>query len=183
MSRYFLIAFGVLVLAGCAPWSPASGTLSVANMNFTAEIPPLWKRLNTARNPVVLTKDGVSLDVIFLGRSLADTAFVHTRKRVSRDMLAQEIAEVAEDDLRSTPGYNQLEVLENAPLTIDGHPGFAVTVRYRTADGLRMREKWEGFLTNGWMYLLKFRATERVYFDKELSSFRKITASFRTLYD
>lgn len=175
-----LIALTILALAGCGPWVKTEGPYTAAPLHVSADLPPGWMRQNTDRH-ILMTKDGVLLQVIVVKRLdiSQEKQFPHTKKRVTREMLPQEVAEVVLDDYYSDTDNRDIQVEENAPATIDGNPGFRLRFTHGTGLGLHQRKLYYGFLKNGELYTLLYAAPRRHYFDRDLADFEKVVMSFK----
>lgn len=175
-----LIALAIVTLAGCGPWVKTEGPYTAAPLHAAVDLPPGWMRQNTDKH-ILMTKDGVLLQMIVVKRLdiSQDKQFLHTKKRVTGEMLPQEVAEVILDDYHSDTDNVDLQLEANAPATIDGNPGFMLRFSHGTSLGLHYRKLYYGFLKDGGLYTLLYAAPRRHYFDRDLADFEKVVKSFR----
>ncbi|HWP35843.1 MAG TPA: hypothetical protein VNM66_09620 [Thermodesulfobacteriota bacterium] len=178
--RRILAGLLALVAAGCAsgPWAPAVGRYTSTDHRFSVELPPGWMRL-TAAPGLLATTDGLALQQIAVVRLDVGRPLRHTKKTLARDMSPLEAAEVLLDDLAADPAVLAFALEESAPVTVGGLPGFRARFTSKTADGLRLRTLYYGLVAGQWIYVLRYTAAERYYFDKDLAVFEQVVASFR----
>jgi len=171
----------LLCVAACASgpgWVPAEGTFEPPSRRYAIQFPRGWMRLGD-RDTVVASRDGLFLQRIDVFQHETGKPVGGTRKAVSARMLPQEVAEVVHDALASSPGMQGMTVLENAPASLDGRPGFKLVVAYKDLDGLRMRSIVYGTLLGEALYELSYSAPERHYFDRDLQAFEQVRSTFR----
>jgi hypothetical protein len=130
---------------------------------------------------LLITRDGLSLQYIQIGRMKIENSLKHTKKKFSKGMLPQETAEVALDNMASNPDILNLEVIENIPATVNGIPGFKAIYTYKSKDGLKLKSIFYGLMIGDWFYSIQYDAAQRYYFDKDLKTFEKILESFRLI--
>jgi hypothetical protein len=167
---------------GCvtAPWVPAEPVYRNDAHRYTVELPQGWVRFTQAPDrDVLVTKDGPLLQHIFIERVPVDSPLKHTKKRLARGMIPQEAAEVLLDNIGSNERITAFEVRENRPARVGGAPGFRAVLTYRTRDGLRMRSIIYGTLVGDTLYVIKYAAPQRYYFDRDVAAFEKVTQSFK----
>ena len=81
----------------------------------------------------------------------------------------------------SNQAIQSYELKENTPATLDGLQGFKITYSYKSRDGVKHKAVIYGFLYSEWLYEIRYHATERYYFDKDLMTFEQFVASFRLI--
>ena len=184
MKRSLLICLVlVLFLGGCAPWMVVGGPYENTQQNFKAEFPKGWRKFNLSRDDVLITKDGISLQYIRISRSPIEQELQHTKKKFTKEMLPQEVAEIVIQNFRSNPDIMNHQLLLNNPTTIGGYPGFNIAVAFQTMEGLTKKSIIYGFLSGSSYYEILYEAPERYYFSKEESEFEKVKDTFKLLED
>jgi len=173
-----ILWIALIFVAGCAPWIQVGGLYKNESHNFTVELPQGWMRWSRGEY-LLITRDGLSLQFIQIGRMKIEDSLKHTKKKFLMGMLPQEAAEVAFDNMASNPDVLNLEVIENTPATVNGIPGFKVVHTYKNKDGLKLKSTYYGFLIGDWFYSLKYNAAQRYYFDKDIKTFEKVLESFK----
>lgn len=168
-------------LMGCAvmPWTMMGGGYYDEALKVQVELPQSWMRSNRTQDALWITRDGILLQSIAIERLALDKALPHTKKTFTRGMLPQEVADIELDELRSNRNMLYVEVLENTPRTIDGHPGFKMVYTSWTEDGLRIKHIHYGVLLEDGVYRIRYRAPLHHYFDKDLGTFERLLASMR----
>lgn len=174
----------LIFLAGCALWIPTGGPYKSAAIQFSAELPQGWMRLNEealARQEknLLITRDGVLLQTIRISRYPVNEPVKTAQKYFRKDMLPQELAEVVLDNIASAPGVLNFEVMENAPAQIDGISAFRLVFTYKNKEGLRYKSVCYGFISGQWVYRLQYSAPQRYYFEKDLAAFARVAETFR----
>ena len=183
-----LIFFLPLLLASCAAYTKVEGGNYTASENFTIELPPGWRKHNIHGeshplgrkiietleerrklewDAIRITRDGLLLQQISIGRIPIDEELPHTKKKLSEGMLNQEVADVIVDNLRSNPNITNQEILENIPEYVGGHSGFKLHYSYRTEDGLKIEGIYYGTMVDSWLYYLLYEAPTQHYFAKD----------------
>jgi hypothetical protein len=177
-----LAAVLAAILVGCASsWRMAEGEYKVKDLNFMVTLPQDWKRAPNTGKVVVLSRDGLELQQIRLGRMEMGKELDNTKKKITGDMLPQEVAETLIDDLMADFDMANKQIVENIPDNIDGMPGFKITYAFQTSLGLKKRSVSYGFVQGNWVYFLTYNASARWYFDKDYPTFEGIKNSFRLL--
>lgn len=178
--RRKIIVFSVLVimLTGCAPWVAVGGRYIDQSYQFQTELPGGWMRARSAQ-PLLITRDGVLLQLIQVERIGVGQDLKHTKKKFSKDMLVQDIVEVITDNHRSDPSRLNFELLESQPAKVAGHPGFKIVFAFRNAAGLKLKAAQYGFMAREWVYILTYQGAARHYFERDLNTFEKVRESFQ----
>ena len=165
--------------AGCGPWRSVGGPYSSYWNNFETELPQGWVRQDTSQY-LRITRDGFPLQTIYIGRiRIGDHEFTYTKKRLSKGMLPQEIAEVVLDNMASNPEMKGFLVKENKPVKVGNVPAARLVFEYRTKDGLKIRTATCRFIHEDWFYTITYSAPQRHYYDRDVKEFEKVVARFR----
>ncbi|MDD1750530.1 MAG: hypothetical protein LUO89_11725 [Methanothrix sp.] len=182
MKRLLLILFIMLAsVAGCGPWQTTGGLYTSSWNDFTVELPEGWVREN--RNDYIhMTRDGFPLQSIYIGRTRVDEfELKYTKKKLTKGMLPQEVAEVLLDNMASNPAMNNLEVKENKPTKISGKRAAKIIVLYENKDGLKLKTVSYRLVMDEWLYTISYTAPLRYYFDRDVKAFEKIVTHFQLL--
>ncbi|MDH4100530.1 MAG: hypothetical protein OEV28_08135, partial [Nitrospirota bacterium] len=175
-----LIVVALGLLAGCAPWTVVGGPYQDSDLGFTVDLPHGWHKSNMAKDMLVITRDGLALDLITIGREDIEKKEEEggAIKRLTKGMLPQEASDVIADRIRSDTSLMNVQLLENIPADIGGQKGYRLTYSYRTASGLPKKVVSYGFLLGKWLYSISYEAPVRHYFDAYFSVFEKVKGSF-----
>jgi hypothetical protein len=184
------------LLSSCGvPYAMVSGTYVASEANVTVELPQGWRQHNISTDPMQtftavldkrhklswdllrLTRDGLLLQQICIGRIPVTDELPNTKRKLGPQMIPLEAAEVMNDDLRSNSNLLGLEISENVPATVGGYPGFKLHYTYR-ADDLKIEGLFYGAMAGSWLYYLFYEAPAQHYFAKDLQVFDKLRASF-----
>ena len=98
-------------------------------------------------------------------------------------MLPQEAAGIIIDELASDRNLMNFKLIENAPVTVDGHPGFKILFTYKDKKGSQFKTLYYGFINGNSFYSLRYCAAMRHYFDKDIADFEQIVGSFQRVND
>jgi len=163
---------------GCAPWVQVGGLYKTESHNYSVELPQGWMRWNKG-DDLLITRDGVLLQHIQIVRLNTDEPLKHTKKKFSKVMLPQEVAEVILDNIASNKDILNFQLIENSPLKISGNSGFKAVYIYKNKDGLKIKSIYCGFMAEKWFYGIIYNAPERYYFDKDIATFERVLESFK----
>jgi len=175
-----LLYITLIFLAGCAAWTQVGGLYKNESCNFSVELPQGWMQRSQGEH-LLITRDGVLLQNIQVQRLNIEEPLKHTKKKISKNMLPQEVAEVILDNISSDQNVLNLEVVENSPVKISGTPGFKAIYTYKNKDGLKLKSIYYGFIVDRWFYGLNYNAAQRYYFDKDIQTFEKVVESFKLI--
>jgi hypothetical protein len=170
-----------LMLAGCATWVDVGGQYEMSSQNFSIDLPEGWRRYNLISDQLIITKEGVGLQKVIIKRTAIDEKLPFAQKKISADMLPQEVAEIVIDNFRSNPDIANAVVVANGPSEISGQPGFKLVVTFQTKEGLNKKGVFYGLLAGDKFYQIVYAAPQRYYFDKDLQAFEATVSSFKLL--
>lgn len=175
-----LLYIALIFLAGCAAWTQVGGIYKNESHNFSVELPQGWMRWSQDED-LLITRDGVLLQNIQIRRLNIEEPLKYTKKKLSKNMLPQEAAEVIMDNISSDQNVLTFEIVENNPAKISGIPGFKAVYTYKNKDGLKIKSIYYGFIIDRWFYGLNYNAVQRYYFDKDIQTFEKAVESFKLI--
>lgn len=168
-----------LCLYGCSSWVSVGGKYVSPEHQFETELPVNWRRLESTRDGLLLTRDGLPLQTVRITRIPADKDLPFTKRKFTKGMLNQEVAEIAIDDLRSNQNLWNFQILQNVPVELSGHPGFKVVYSYQTKDNLKKSGIYYGAMIDRWYYSLCFEAPSRHYFSRDQATFEQLLKTFK----
>ena len=173
----------MLLFGGCATWVAVGGKHSQSSQNFEVELPDGWRKFNMAQDKVLITRDGLALQQIQIMRRSVDTEFPFTKKKLTKEMLPQEISEVLMDNIRSNPNIANQQFISDTPAQVGGQPGLKLVYTFQTKGGLTKKGIIYCILLDNWCYEILYEAPERHYFTKDLPAFNQVKESFRLIRD
>lgn len=168
----------VLLLSGCVLWSPVGGRYVSSDDRFEVVLPHHWRRAGLTRQALILTRDGFPLQVIRIARDPFDKELPFTKRKLARDMLPQEAAEILIDNFRSNPGISNVQILENVPSNVGGRAGFKLVYAFQAKNNLMKRAIYYGAMVDQWHYSLYFEAPSQHYFARDRTVFEQIVKTF-----
>ncbi|HEU4684989.1 MAG TPA: hypothetical protein VFS39_10860 [Nitrospira sp.] len=187
-----LLALSLLSVAGCLPrpakLAPVGAHEILPSDQIEVEWPLEWMTFRPTENDdnakkegivLLLSRDGFSLQTIRLTKQAAGADFKYTQKKLSTGMLPQEVAELTLDNIRANPEVIDLSVIESAPATVLGAPGFKLRYTYRGKTGLTREVGMYGCLDRDMLVILSLDAPRRYYFEKDWPVLDKVKDSLR----
>jgi len=171
----------VLILGGCAPYTAVSGKQMLTEYDVEVTTPSGWYRADLVGGVFAITRDGLTLQFILVGRVPVDEALKFTKRKFDDKLPPAEVAEVELDNQRSNPAMLNFVVEENVPATLGGRSGFRLVYTWNTDDGLRRKRVHYGFRDGKYVYRLIYQAAARYYFERDLTTFETVRESFRVL--
>lgn len=181
MKRLLMLCLIPLLLVGCIhfPWlKTEAGRYTAPAQNVSAELPEGWMRLNTD-DYLFLTRDGEMLEYIMVQRLPCNSELKNTKKRIRPGMLPNEVAEIIIDNNRLNQDVLNLRVESNKPAKIDGRSGFELKFSYKDSEGLEFKSLYYGFLEGEWLYAIRYNASRRYYYQKEIKAFEKFFGTLK----
>ena len=187
-SRFSSLAASLL-LAGCATvggtlWSDVPVTATQHRYApCSIVLPPGWAYLQTRTDSgdvLVATDTGTSLQSIRVVHRANRKAFPSIEKGATPAMSVEELAQRFIEDTTSRFAMDVVEVLNNQPVTLDGHEGFRVHWRYQI-ENLRYQAVALGAIRADGFYLVIYNAPTLHYFDRYREDFEAAVRTFRFL--
>jgi hypothetical protein len=179
MKKYVWISMFLLVAGGVA-CTHTGGISKPASYSFTVDIPEGWRKIDNNRY-LFVTKESPFLQYIMVQNRPIGRSFRNTKKKMQKEMLPEEAAQIIIDELISDQNLMNLRILDNTPATIKGHDGFKILFTYRDAEGQVYKTLYYGFLKEDTFFNLRFTAAERIYFQRDIGDFRKILNTFQII--
>lgn len=171
-----------LILAGCAAtWVRVDDTDShYSGEHYSVSLPAGWMRSEVG-DRLVLSRDGLDLQRIVIEYRPHEKAFEELEKSSSAGMLPSELAELTIAELKASQeeGLPSLEILDNRPIEIAGHTGYALHLRFKTDAGLRIEVLLQGFVDEHGLYQLLYRAPTLHYFGRDREVYESIAGSMQ----
>jgi hypothetical protein len=166
-----------LMLTGCAgPWKTAPDKLGEPQWSITS--PEGWMHLSMQESEM-LSKDGPYLEYILIQSRPLAQGFRYTKQKLSPGMLPHEAARLITDNMRSDPLIRQFRLVASEPAMVGGYDGFRLTYTYQDPSGVEVKTIYYGVILPDLFFNLRYTATQRHYFDKELPAFNKVLESLR----
>jgi len=194
---FFFLAI-CMVYLGCATWVNVGGNYTMDPEKITLDLPKDWKKYNygpqkfvdawipqgwkkfeQVDKPLVITRDGISIQQIRVARVPINQELKITKKKLSKDMLPHEVADLIKDNILSNPDIMNSKIIDNIPAKLGGYSGYKLIYTFQGKNGLTYKTVDYGFIQDEWYYYLIYVAPNRYYFAQNISDFEKIKDSFR----
>ncbi len=166
-----------IMLAACGgPWHAAPEKIGAPQWSIAS--PDGWMHMSM-QDSEMLSKDGPYLEYILIQSRPLAKGFRFTRQKLNAGMLPNEAAQLIIDNLRSDPHIRQFRLLTNVPAMVGGQPGFKLIYTYQDPHGVTVKTVSCGVIFPEMYFNLRYSATQRHYFNKELPAFNQVLDSLR----
>lgn len=167
----------LLCVAACAVWSQVQEPRVSGPQGLAFLAPVGWMRFNQAGDTVLLTRDGLGIQLIRIELRPHDRAFPALKKASSADMLPSEAADLLVAELKRDPFLANLRVVDNGPALLTGKPGFRVHGQYRDERGAPFDLVAVGRATDQGLLVAFYRSLTTHYFARDLPVYEQVLAS------
>jgi hypothetical protein len=148
-----------------------------ASYGYKVDIPDGWRKIDNNRY-LLLTKDNPFQQYILVQNRPIGKSFRHTKKKMHNAMLPEEAAQIVIDELISDQNLLNLKLLNNTPRNISGYDGFNILYTYQDAEGHTFKTLYYGFIKEDTFFNLRFTASDRFHFQRDIEAFRIMLKSF-----
>jgi len=152
------------------------GVYQEGSYSFKVKIPAGWRKID--RPYLLITKEGPFLQNIMVQNRSIGKAFRYTKKKMQKEMLPEEAAQLIIDEYASDKNIGNLKILNNSPVEINGHNGFQILITYLGPKGNEFHTLYYGFLKVDTFFNLRFTAGGRQYYQKDIETFKRMMHSF-----
>jgi len=181
MKRTALLTLAGLLLVGCVgpTWVTDNSQPQEAKaIAVSASLPQGWARYSPDPD-LVMTRDGLLLETIRVSRKAYGSKLENTDRKFTKGIDAQEAAQILIDAFAADKNRHNLQVVDNRPVAIDGHAGFALEVTYRTPEGLTIRETMYVALVGDSYVIARFTAPDRHYHELHKGAFEEVVKTLK----
>lgn len=168
-----------LFAASCVACTHTGSIYKSGSYSFTIDVPEGWRKID--RPYLYITKEGGYLQHIMVQNRFIGKSFRYTKKKMRREMLPEEAAQIIIDEYASDQNIGNLKVLDNAPVEINGLDGFKIFLTYMGPKGHEFHTLYYGFIKADTFFNLRFTAGSRQYFQKDIETFKRMLNSFRVI--
>jgi hypothetical protein len=180
MKKILWIALFIFA-ASCVACTHTGGGLSKpASYSFTIDIPEGWRKIDNNRY-LFVTKESPFLQYIMVQNRPIHRSFRYTKKKIKKEMLPEEAAQIIVDELISDQNLVNLRLLDNTPAKINGHEGFKITYAYSDSEGQTFKTLYYGFIEADTFFNLRFTAADPLYFQRDIGTFEQMLNSFQVI--
>jgi hypothetical protein len=181
MRKLLLISALVVValLSGCQMWNPGGTRVSGKNDAFSIVPPAGWMYATSLGPGLIASKEGLVLQNLVVEQFDLTKPLPNSKRTLSATLAPFEAAEAVLDDLRANRELLGFDVKENTPTTVAGQPGFKIVFSYRTKDRLHLTEARYGTIADQKLWIVRYSAPARHYFERDLPVFEEAVRSFQ----
>ncbi len=179
MKKFFWIILFLFAAGGMA-CTHTGGLSKPASYSFTIDIPEGWRKIDNNRY-LFVTKESPFLQYIMVQNRPIGRSFRNTKKKIQKEMLPEEAAQIIIDELVSDQNLVNLRILNNTPATIKNYEGFTILYTYSDSEGQTYKTLYYGFIKEDTFFNLRFTAAARIYFQRDIGVFRSILNSFQII--
>lgn len=177
MKKYFWIIL-FLFVAGCMACAHTGGLSKPASYSFSIDIPAGWRKIDNNQY-LLVTKENPFLQYIMVQNRPISRSFRNTKKKIRKEMLPEEAAQIIIDELISDQNLVNLRVINNTPATLKGYEGFKLLYTYSDSEGQTYKTLYYGFLKEDTFFNLRFTAEGQIHFQRDIGDFRSILNTFQ----
>jgi len=169
------------LLTGCASaWKPASGPYEDPNLGVSVDVPQGWYRVGgVPRASIILTKNGISLQAITIGRFDLDRKLPNTPARFVAGMSTEAAAQVDISNHQFAPGVEGFKLLDRGSADVDGEACYRYDYLYLDTSGQPRKVRNIGCIVSPYVYRFHYVAPAEKWFGESLPSFEAFVASVR----
>lgn len=167
------------LLVGCQMWNPGGVPFTDKDGAFTVRVPADWMFATAFGNDFTASKEGVILQQIVVEHRELKESLKNSKRMLTAALAPLEVAEAYADDLRSNHALLAFEIKENTPAQLGSQPGFHLVYSFRTEEKLRLTEECYGCIISGKLWLLRYRAPSRHYFESDRAVFAETARTFQ----
>ena len=125
----------VFLLVGCATIKLIEEkNVKWKSGKFSSELPTGWSKYSWPGNILSLTRDGSYLQYIFISKTKTNKELQKTKKKITEDLLLQELSEIIKDELSLSDGITNFEVISQKPANIDGIDAFRLEYIFKNSE-------------------------------------------------
>ncbi|MEE9496533.1 MAG: hypothetical protein V3V39_08400 [Desulfobacterales bacterium] len=179
MKKFFWIILFLFAAGGMA-CTHTGGLSKPASYSFTIDIPEGWRKIDNNRY-LFVTKESPFLQYIMVQNRPIGRSFRNTKKKIQKEMLPEEAAQIIIDELVSDQNLVNLRILDNTPASIKNYEGFKILYTYSDSEDQAYKTLYYGFIKEDTFFNLRFTAAARIYFERDIGSFRNILNSFQII--
>jgi len=127
---------------------------------------------------LLISRHGPALEHIIILQHNLNSPLPLTSLSLISDMQPHELAEMILYRMIAAPGISNIMLLEESIETVSGKISVKVVVDYSINENAR-RDIVYAFISNGFLYELRYSALKRYYFQDNIQAFQTVIRSFR----
>lgn len=146
---------------------------------FSSVLPVGWVKYTGPGMILSLTREGSLLQFITISKTKTGKELPKTKKKITEDLLLQEVAEIIEDELSLAEGISDFVLLSKKPVTLGGLEAFRLEYKYKTKDLVAYHGITHGFLFKKRYYEIQYWAMEQHYYDASIKALNEFIENFK----
>jgi hypothetical protein len=177
-SRHLLAVVLLIGLSGCVSVNrvtEGSQTAFGGRIAFTAPIN--WVRYDYSDQPVILTRDGSTIQSVTLAMGPVAKVLPKTKPAVDASRLPQEVGDMVLAERRALLGDAPLKVKEVVPAMIGGAQGFRARASYRNERGAPYELMIAGAMVQDSLVVVSYQALAVHFFERDMPAVEGLLAS------
>ncbi len=176
-----LIVSIIFLLSGCAGWKNVSGVQKINSQKITLNLNDKnWHAFDDEISQMyTLTKDGVTLQQIFIKKSPLNKALLSSKKSIQKDILPHELAELIIEDLKLANEMKSFKVLVNKPDQIDSKDAVQIISQVKDEFDNLIKINSTYFIYDDSLYSLSYLAPNQYFYNKDIEKFQDIKKSIK----
>ncbi|MEW5894945.1 MAG: hypothetical protein AB1650_04195 [Candidatus Omnitrophota bacterium] len=181
-SKIIILVFIISSLAGCMPVT----LIQQSNQNYkksilTAQLPVGWAKIRNFDCLLHMSKDGLTLQNIFISRINIDKELPLTKRKITAQMLPHELAQLIIDETQLNKEFLNLTVLSNEPYTSLPVAAFLIEFKYTNNDFVPYHVKEIGFVQGNYYYQIRYEACEQHYYHDGIKDFDEFLKTLKVI--
>jgi len=164
----FAISLIFLSFSACvSTWDYPDGKVSSTSKTYTLDFPKGWTYLPTEGGRGLLsTFDGPLLQSIKVNEYDLSKELPYSKETIPNDIAIEDLSDALFQEYFKTPGLTGPTLESAAPAKLDQIDGVEIVFSYSNEEGLRYRAVSRAVIKDGTLYVIKFSAPTRHYFER-----------------
>lgn len=168
------------VLSGCAVWTRVDTANQEGPDNkYSVQAPLGWVRFSAAQDGILITRDGIAIQHIFIAQQKDEDFFKHTKVKLPKNVPPSDLAQLILAEMRSDPELANLQIKEIVPYPIGGQTGFKAHLQYRNERGALFDRIVIGAAKDNLLTLMRYHGLNTHYFARDVDTFYSVAKSFK----
>ena len=142
----------------------------VALGKLEIKIPDSWRMMRGFENQLLLTRDGIYLQLFVIGLTSIEAEFAHTKKKLPPGASPDAIIDVVVENFRSNPAITNFKLLESGTAMLGGINAPKIVYSYEGDYGVKKMGIYAALPINDQCYFFQYQAPARHYFQRDLAS-------------
>jgi hypothetical protein len=170
----------IITLNACAVWTKIdTPSQEGPGGKYRVQAPVGWVRLTARNDAIVITRDGLAIQVIQVTQQSPEQAFRLSKGKLMPNALPADVAQLVIAELHAIKGLSGIVVKENGPATLAGMPAFRLRLQFRNARGVPFEQVVIGTARQNEVLTASYQALATHYFQRDLPTFEGLVGSLK----